>query len=215
MVQVKICGLTQKRDVQRAVSLGADVLGFILAPSPRQVSLEQVARIQQEIPPFVFRTAVVVNPERERLEDILATNLFNCIQFHGTEKPGLLAEVKTPGLKIIKALSVGQKNDLQAIKKYQSFVDHFLFDTRVKGQTGGTGQTFDWNLLAEIQVKKPFILAGGLGPDNLLKALEEVQPAVVDINSRCEKKPGIKDFKLLENVFAIIDKYNKNRGVGK
>lgn len=189
VIQIKICGLTRRRDVTTAVDLGVDALGFILTESPRQVSLECAARLVEDIPPFVSRVAVVMNPEQERLSEIVSSRLFSHIQFHGQENPTMLIDLP---IKTIKTFSVETEADLREIDKYQG-ADYFLFDTRIRKARGGTGKTFDWTLIKKITGKKPFILAGGLGPENVLQAIRSCNPAAVDLNSRLESEPGKKD----------------------
>lgn len=203
MTGIKICGLTTREDVLRAQKFGANALGFILAESSRQVSLEQIFKLTDGITPFVNRVAVVVNPEKHLLRRLIKSGLFDCIQFHGSEDPGLIDSIP---LKKIKAISVAEPEDLEQLDFYQDVVDYFLFDTRSDGKTGGTGKTFNWDLLSTKNIPCPFILAGGLGVDNIQRALREVKPAAVDINSKIEGSPGIKDEKLLRQVIELIRK---------
>ncbi|MFW6386716.1 MAG: phosphoribosylanthranilate isomerase [Bacillota bacterium] len=204
MTQIKICGMTRRKDIEKAVELRVDALGFILAKSPRQVKLEQVAKLTTDIPPFVARVGVVVDPDSQLLERILASHLFDYLQFHGNEKPGIL---KSCPLMRIKAISISTPADLKQVEKYRNCVDYFLFDTKVDDRRGGTGEVFNWDYLQDINPGLPIILAGGLGPDNIKTALEQVKPAAVDLNSRLESEPGVKDLRLMEE---IVDKINSN-----
>lgn len=200
-VMVKVCGLQRKSDLLYAVKLGVDALGFILADSPRQVSIKKVKKITAGLPPFVIRVAVVVNPSQEKLIEIIESQLFDYIQFHGQEDPDLLRKVP---LKTIKAIPVAKSSDLKLVDQYRDAADYLLFDTKAGQQTGGTGKTFNWQLLAQQEFEQPFILAGGLGADNIETALQQVKPAAVDINSKIETSPGIKSNRLLEQVIIKI-----------
>ncbi|SFL98693.1 phosphoribosylanthranilate isomerase [Halanaerobium salsuginis] len=200
-VMVKVCGLQRKSDLLYAVKLGVDALGFILADSPRQVSIKKVKKITTGLPPFVIRVAVVVNPSQEKLIEIIESQLFDYIQFHGQEDPDLLRKVP---LKTIKAIPVAKSSDLKLVDQYREAADYLLFDTKAGQQTGGTGKTFNWQLLAQQEFEQPFILAGGLGADNIETALQQVKPAAVDINSKIETSPGIKSNRLLEQVITKI-----------
>ncbi|ADQ15570.1 phosphoribosylanthranilate isomerase [Halanaerobium hydrogeniformans] len=206
-VMIKLCGMTLKRNVDFAVESGVDALGFILAKSPRQITLAQAKELTKDLPPFINRVAVVVNPQDNELEKILASRLFDYIQFHGDESP-LLIE-KTP-LKTIKAISINEAQDLDRLKRYKNIVDYFLFDTKIAEQIGGTGQSFDWSLLKDKAVKNNFILAGGLGPQNIELALKTLEPAAVDLNSQLESSPGIKNEVLINKTIAKIRAFEKN-----
>ncbi len=208
-MRIKICGLTRKKDVNMAVQLGADALGFILADSPRKVSLSQVKSLTQNISPFVDRTAVVVNPSYSKIKKIVESNLFNYIQFHGQKEPDFLKKIRTPGLGIIKAFSLQQEKDLKNVVLYNNTADYFLFDTRINNRRGGTGQTFDWSLLEKTDNTKPYILAGGLGPKNIIAAAKKTGAKAFDINSKIETKPGKKDRVLMTRLFQNLSIINK------
>ena len=203
-VRIKVCGLTKRDDIREACRLGVDALGFILAASPRKVLLSEVSRMFDRLPPFVSRVAVVVNPSRARLDQIIASHLFDYIQFHGEEEVDLLKRAADNGPGVIKAISVKAESDLALIEKYRNYTDYFLFDNSVKAQRGGTGTAFNWSLLNDYQIGKPFILAGGLGPVNVLDAVQLLKPAAVDLNSKIESRPGKKDFQLLQKVVDIL-----------
>ncbi len=203
MVQIKVCGLTRKQDVMTAVKFGVDALGFILAKSPRQIDLGKVYKLTDELPPFISTVGVVVNPSIKRLEKIAGSNLFDYIQFHGNEEPDLIAK---NSVKSIKAISISDQRDLIWLKRYQE-VDYFLFDTKIDSKKGGTGISFDWSLINNCKINSSFILAGGLGPDNILQALAEVESAAVDLNSKVEISPGIKDKELLKQTISKIKGY--------
>jgi phosphoribosylanthranilate isomerase len=189
MTRVKVCGLTRREDVETALELGVDALGFILVESPRKVTLEQVAGLTAGIVPFVSTVAVVKDPSEEELKDIVGSGLFSHVQFHGHEDPALM---KGLGVRTIKAFGISGPEDLKGIAAYGES-DFFLFDARVGAASGGTGRTFDWSLLEGVGIEKPFILAGGLGPENVAEAIRGCRPAAVDLNSRLETAPGVKD----------------------
>ena len=207
MIQIKICGLQQKTDIEKTISCGGNSLGFILAPSPRNVSLKKATNLTKNLPPFVSTTAVVVNPSPGRLQEIIGTRSFDYIQFHGKEPPELLKRARKQNIRVIKGIPVANKIDTDELKKYQKVADFFLFDTSINEKSGGTGKTFDWSLLEKIEIDRPFILAGGLGPKNIEKALNNVNPRAVDINSKIEKKPGKKDHRLMDELFMKIENW--------
>jgi phosphoribosylanthranilate isomerase len=201
---IKVCGMTCREDINYAVELGVDALGFILAKSPRKVELKTVEKLSSNLPPFIDLVAVVVNPESEKIEKIIKSGLFNYIQLHGSEDPEMIKELP---LKTIKAISIAGEEDLKEIDKYKDAADYLLFDTKLGHQTGGTGQSFDWSLLKDKNYTKKYILAGGLGADNIELALNNLRPAAVDINSRVEISPGKKDHQLLRKTIEIIKSF--------
>ncbi|MFW6001045.1 MAG: phosphoribosylanthranilate isomerase [Halanaerobium sp.] len=202
---VKVCGLTCREDIDFAVELGVDGLGFILAKSARKVELETVKELSHNLPPFIDIIAVVVNPQPKKIEEIIESGLFNYIQLHGSEDPEMIKKIP---LKTIKAISIEGAEDLKKIAKYQTAADFLLFDTKIGSQIGGTGQSFDWSLIEDSGQNNNYILAGGLGADNIELALKELAPAAVDINSQVESSPGKKDHKLLKETVEIIKNFN-------
>ncbi len=204
-MRVKVCGLTRKEDVAEAVRLGADALGFILAPSPRRVSIQEAGRLTEGLPPFVITVAVLMDPTEEDLEGIIESRFFQAIQFHGTEPPEMFRGIP---LRTIKAFGL-RSGVPEDIARY-ACADWFLFDAGKAGD-GGTGQSFDWSLLEGGDFKKPFILAGGLGPENLPEALRRTGAAAVDLNSRIEAAPGVKDHERMKLAFMKIRRYETER----
>ncbi|HOA76952.1 MAG TPA: phosphoribosylanthranilate isomerase [Thermosynergistes sp.] len=199
MTQVKVCGLTRRQDVEMAIEVGADALGFILAESKRRVTLDQVRELARDVPPFVTTVAVVADPEEEELKAIAESGLFSCIQFHGDESPETVA---SSPLKAIKALGVESKEDTARAALYDEASCWILFDSK----RGGSGRTFDWSFLKGFE--RPFILAGGLGPENITEALKELSPAAVDFNSRVESSLGVKDRKALASAIEKVRIYD-------
>jgi phosphoribosylanthranilate isomerase len=204
--RVKMCGTTRLEDALAAVRLGVDALGFIFYPrSPRCVSLSAAKAIIVQLPPLVDRVGVFVDASIEQIIACSACGL-SLLQLHGKESPEFCREVKRalPCCGIIKAFRVGGESVAADFVPYGDCVDAFLLDTYVKGAAGGTGQTFDWSLIAGLQLARPLFLAGGLAPDNVDKAIKEVQPYAVDINSGIETHPGVKDHRLLEALLTVV-----------
>lgn len=198
---IKICGMTRREDIEFAIRLKVNALGFILAESPRKVSLEDARFLIEGLPPFLSRVAVVVNPAAGELERIITSRLFDYIQIHGDVDPELL---KGLPVKTIKAVSIAGEGDLEELGRYAE-ADYFLFDTKAGTMMGGTGKSFDWGLLDNLKLDKPFILAGGLGPDNIKAALAMTRAAAVDLNSKVESSPGVKDHRLLLETVELIN----------
>ena len=200
--RIKMCGMTRSEDVAQAVDLGVDALGFIFySGSKRYLSLAQAKKLLKEIPPFVTRVAVLVNPAIVLVNQLLLELSIDCLQFHGEESPEFCSQFNVPYIKAIPALSMAQIE--QQINRY-SEASGILIDTPAPGIYGGTGQTFDWNMMPKLRTK-PLILSGGLNAENVKKAVTIVQPYAVDVCSGIESQPGIKDsVKMKEFVAAIV-----------
>lgn len=193
-VQVKVCGLTNLADAQKAVDYGADLIGFIFASSPRQVTKEEVEEIIDDLTGEFSVVGVFVNEELSKVEEIARDCGLDYVQLHGSESPSYCQELEQP---VLKAFSVKNKKSLEQLKDYN--VDKYLLDTYHPDKAGGTGETFNWELAKEAQKIGPIFLAGGLNPDNIKAAIEEVNPAGVDVSSGVESKPGKKDYQRLKS----------------
>ena len=190
-MEIKICGITNYDDAAAAVECGADALGFIFhSPSPRYVSPEEAKGIIDKLSGHpVCKVGVFVNHKRQLVKEIVSYCGFDMVQLHGDESPAYCASF--PPDILIKAAAPGSMDDLLKLESYR--VRAFVFDTRTGGLYGGTGKTCDWDLAAAFARRRPLIIAGGLGPDNVQDAIRKVAPAAVDMNSGVEAEPGIKD----------------------
>ena len=201
-VKVKICGMTNLKDVKVAVDGGVDAVGFIFyKKSPRSVTMQAVREIILELPPFVDSVGVFVNETAEQINKIADHCKLDRVQLHGDESPAFCKKIRR---RVIKAIRV---KDIQSLKKLSDYpVSSFLLDTFSEDQYGGTGRVFDWNLAYPAKKYGPIILAGGLTPINVHQAIQRIQPYGVDVCSGVESQPGIKDHKkmkaFLKNVKA-------------
>lgn len=194
MVRIKICGITNLKDAMDAAGLGADALGFIFAPSPRQIEPARAKEIISKLPPWISTVGVFVNEKPERIMRIAGFAGLDMVQLHGEESPEYCAEL---GLKIIKAVKVKDKNNLKKIDDYN--VSGIILDTYDPKLMGGTGKSFNWNLAVSAKkFGKPVILSGGLTPDNVSDAIKKVKPYGVDVSTGIEFSPGKKDFKKMK-----------------
>jgi phosphoribosylanthranilate isomerase len=189
-VRIKICGITNTEDALAAAELGADAVGFVFAPSPRQVSPEKAREVIMALPPLVQAVGVFVDEDSEKVTSIADFCRLDLFQFHGNEPAAYCARF---GRRVIKAVRVQNQGSLEGCSEYRSIVDAFLLDTYVSGRSGGTGLTFDWNLALEAKRYGRIILAGGLDPDNVAGAISAAKPYAVDASSGLEQKPGVKD----------------------
>lgn len=202
MVKIKICGITNLEDAQRAVSFGADALGFILADSPRNVKPETVKSIIGNLKGDVLKVGVFVNEPVEEMMRTAGSLGLDAIQLHGDEDSECCSKLK--GWQVIKAFRIKDDSSLTLMPRYKDAFA-FLLDTFTDTAYGGTGRTFDWNLAIKAKAfGKPVILSGGLGIVNIEEAIKIVRPYGVDISSSIEIRPGKKDSKLMERVIGII-----------
>lgn len=194
----KICGLTDATAVEAAVEHGADMVGFVFyPPSPRNVSAEQAEALLNEVPSGIDRVGLFVDPETDFLDKILAKARLDLLQLHGDETPERCRAISVYfGLPIIKAIKVSTKADLKAAKDYEDAVDWLMFDARSSTEgalPGGNGKAFDWTILKGAEFKRPWLLAGGLTPENLSQAVQQSGARAVDVSSGVESAPGQKD----------------------
>jgi phosphoribosylanthranilate isomerase len=194
----KICGLTDAAAVEAAVTHGADMLGFVFyPPSPRNLGAEQAENLLHDVPSGIDRVGLFVDPETDFLDRILAKARLDLLQLHGDETPERCRAVSIYfGLPIIKAIKVSTRADLKAAKDYEDVVDWLMFDARPPADgalPGGNGQPFDWTILKGADFKRPWLLAGGLTPDNLSQAVQQSGATAVDVSSGVESAPGQKD----------------------
>jgi len=197
-VRVKICGLTRPGDVADAVAAGASHVGFVFfARSPRHLSLDAAAALAGEVPPGVAKVALTVDAEDAALDALLARVPVDILQLHGGESPARVAGIRArSGLPVMKAVGVGTAADLPALDAYGRVADMLLVDAKPPKDAalpGGNGLAFDWNLIAGRRWPVPWMLAGGLTPDNVAAALRLTGARQVDASSGVEAAPGVKD----------------------
>ena len=188
--RIKICGVTRVEDARAAAELGADAIGLVFyAPSPRNVDPEQARAIIAAVPPFVTIVGLFVDPTLDQVESVLRRCSFGLLQFHGEEAPDFCSRF---GLPYVKAARVRAGADLvQYLSPYHT-ARGWLLDAYHDRLYGGTGASFDWNLIPR-DLARPVILSGGLGPDNVGAAVRQVRPWAVDVSSGVETAKGVKD----------------------
>jgi phosphoribosylanthranilate isomerase len=208
--QLKVCGLTKINQIQELISLNVDFLGFIFyEKSPRYVlhhlSLKEIAEI-----PHFGKVGVFVNETVEKISEISEKTKLSFIQLHGDEDEEFILKLRKfigENIKIIKVIRIGNQKivELQkTINQQPSTVNYLLFDTDSKA-FGGTGKTFDWQILNEIEIPKPYFLSGGISLENIhqLSTINH-QPAVLDINSKFETEPGSKDLEKIKTFKSLL-----------
>jgi phosphoribosylanthranilate isomerase len=218
-VRVKICGLTRLEDAELAVQLGAWALGMVFyEPSPRRCSLEQAGRIAAALRRRAELCGVFVNASLEEIAHVADEIGLTMVQLHGDEGPSFCAEVaRRTGARTVKAVQISSAGDVRDMERFH--VDFHLADARSAGAAraslrGGTGETFDWSLLAARRSATPLILGGGLEPGNVAAAVERVRPHAVDTASGTESAPGRKDPAKLRAFFAAVGEAAREGGAG-
>src|SRR6056297_216618 len=196
--RVKICGLTRPEDVRAAAEAGATYGGFVFFPkSPRNVAPDRARDLAVSAPIGLAKVALVVDPTDDFLRDILSIVPIDILQLHGHESPARVAELRARwGLPVMKAVGVAEQADLEALQTYQKVADQILVDAKPPKNAdlpGGNGLTFDWRLLSGRRWSKPWMLAGGLTPENVAQAVAMTGVAQVDVSSGVESAPGLKD----------------------
>ncbi len=197
-IRVKICGLSEARHVDAAVRAGAAYVGFVFFPkSPRNVSVDEAALLAGAVPPGVAKVALVVNAEDAALDEILGRVPLDMLQLHGSESPARVDEVRARfGLPVMKAVGVAGEEDLPALAEYGRVADQLLVDAKPPKDAalpGGNGLSFDWRLVAGRRWPVPWMLAGGLTPENVGEAIRLTGARQVDVSSGVETAPGVKD----------------------
>ena len=198
---IKVCGMRDAENIRDVESLGIDLMGFIFWPRSSRYGAERPAYL----PTKCKRVGVFVDEELETIRRIADDYALDYIQLHGHESREYCAQLN--GLKLIKAISVSGHDDIATYKTYESLVDYFLFDTKCPS-VGGSGQQFDWSVLSAYDSSTPFLLSGGIGPDDAerVKAFHHSKCIGIDLNSRFELSPGLKDVAALQKFLNEINR---------
>ncbi len=211
-MRIKICGIKNLEQGQAIATYGATALGFICVPnSPRYVTAEQIKLIIDGLPENIDKIGVFANESVEQIVSISQISGLTGVQLHADESPTFCQELrqeltnkKAAKIEIIKALRIRNLDDLENAVIYANHVDTLLLDAYHPQQLGGTGQTLDWNLLQNFNSSCPWFLAGGLTPDNIIDALNQVKPDGIDLSSGVEIAPGNKDLDKVARLFARL-----------
>ena len=205
-IEVKVCGLTSLADARYCAGAGADYLGFVFhEESPRHVTPPAVKEIAEWLhgPEIV---GVFVDRPADHVNEIAREAGLTMVQLHGNETPATCREIDLP---IIKALRVRKDDTAAALAEqmdaYDGLVRLFLLDTYHPDQHGGTGESFDWKIAAELSSQYPIMLSGGIDAANVGEAVRTVRPLAVDLSSSVESAPGVKDFDLLSHFFDAFE----------
>lgn len=197
-IRVKICGLATQEGVQAVADAGAAYVGFVFFPkSPRNVSIEQARELALSAPVGLAKVALVVDADNALLDAITNAVPLDMLQLHGHESPERVLEIKARyGLPVMKAVGIADASDVPDIDVYNAVADQILIDAKPPKNAdlpGGNGLSFDWTLIAKRRWPKPWMLAGGLTPENVSEAIALTGATQVDVSSGVERGVGIKD----------------------
>lgn len=204
---VKICGLSTPDTLEAALEAGADMVGFVFfPPSPRNLSFDEAAALGAQATGRSLKVALSVDADDALLDGIVKRLQPDLMQFHGKETPERVRAVKARyGLPVMKAIHVSEAADLAVLRDYDGVADRLLFDARPpKGAVlpGGNGAAFDWTILENMATVSPWMLSGGLGPENVAEAIRVTHAPGVDVSSGVETAPGVKSADLIRRFMA-------------
>ncbi len=194
---VKICGLKTPDALEATIAAGADMAGFVFFPaSPRHVALGKAAALGQQAARRILKVALLVDADDEAISAIVAALQPDYLQLHGQESPQRVAEIRRRfGVRVIKAIGVGARGDIEVARKFPD-AEMLLLDAKPPQDSalpGGNGRAFDWTMLADSHVSRPWLLSGGLHPGNVGTALRQTRAPGVDVSSGVESSRGVKD----------------------
>jgi phosphoribosylanthranilate isomerase len=207
-MKIKVCGLRDPQNMEQVAALIPDYMGFIFYGSSPRFVADVPAETLNALPASIGKTAVFVNESAENINALIDQFKFDAVQLHGNESVEFCSEFKGR-VKVIKAFGLNNDFDFEQLNAYVDKVDFFLFDTKTDIH-GGSGKTFDWGILDKYQLGIPFFLSGGISLENLEEIKKIIHPQFygVDLNSRFETAPGIKNIEKLKVAFNAIKQFD-------
>jgi phosphoribosylanthranilate isomerase len=209
-MKIKVCGLKMPENILAVAALNPDFMGFIFYEgSPRYVG-NQAEKMLENIPSSIQKTAVFVNKSAVEINTLIDKYHFDAIQLHGDEDPDFAYSFRNK-VKVIKAFGVDNTFNFEKLNDYVNKADYFLFDTKTE-KHGGSGKPFDWSVLDNYQLDVPFFISGGVSPENLEQVLNLNHPQLygIDLNSKFEDTPGVKNIEQLTKAFETVKKAYTN-----
>lgn len=209
MTSIKICGIKTPEILSVAASAGARFAGFVFVPqSPRYIHPEQARLLSRQLPTGLRSVGLFVDPSDEDLAHILGAVSLDFIQLHGDENPARVQAIKSRfNIPVIKAFAISAADDLDQVAAYIPVIDWILFDAKAPASSniaGGNGVAFDWTILKDKKFSKPWMLSGGLTPENVADALNILNPDAVDVSSGVESSRGVKDAQKVRDFIAAV-----------
>jgi phosphoribosylanthranilate isomerase len=212
---VKICGLSTPDTLDAALAAGADMLGFVFfAKSPRHISFETARALAEHACGKAQKVALTVDADDAAMTSIVDALRPQVLQLHGHEPPQRVAELRARfGLPVMKAIGLSRKEDLSEIGRFEAVADWLLFDAKPSDTAlpGGNGEAFEWSLLRDLKIAKPWLLAGGLNAENVTAALLATNAPGVDVSSGVEAAPGVKSKEKINAFIANARRAHQQR----
>jgi phosphoribosylanthranilate isomerase len=210
-VEVKICGLDRAETVDAAIEFGAAYTGFVFyPPSPRNLTPADASDLTARVPSNVTRVALFVDPSDDDIAAVLDLNQIDLLQLHGAESAERIAAIKSiTGLAAMKVVKLAGADDLAASQEYLNTADHLLFDAKPPAEMtnalpGGNALAFDWKLLRNAEIALPWMLAGGLTPENIAEAVAISGAKAIDVSSGVENAPGVKSVEKIKAFLTAV-----------
>lgn len=206
-MRVKICGMTNLEQASAIAQLGVETLGFIcVRQSPRYLPPDQIAAITPDLPPDTASIGVFANADLSEIISIVEETHLTGVQLHGQESPAFCQQLRSqlPDVELIKAIAVKNPASLKQTDTYAEWVDTLLLDAYDPKQLGGTGKSFNWDYLQSFTPPRPWLLAGGLTPNNIDQALTQAKPSGIDLSSGVERAPGDKNLDLVTKLLQVL-----------
>ena len=204
-MKIKVCGMRDVRNIAEVAEIGPDYMGFIFyGRSPRYCGDIDPSLIES-LPDGIKPVMVTVDMSEERILGVARKYGFRIVQLHGDEKPDLCDSLRTKGFTVVKAVGMESEGSLKTLRRYAGHVDLFLLDTRCKSK-GGSGKKFNWDILGHYDLEEDFWLSGGIGIEDAetLKGISHPHFKGIDLNSRFELSPGVKDTERLRSFFNVM-----------
>ena len=201
-VKLKVCGMKYPENIAEVWAIKPDYMGFIFYEASKRY-IDALAPELVKGLDGVKKVGVFVNASLEQVQAAVEAYGLDLVQLHGAEDVAFAAAVGAMGVEVMKAFGIGEDFDWQLLAAYEPVVQYFLFDTKTAAH-GGSGQTFDWSLLENYRLQKPYFLSGGLSAENVKLALASEDPRLfaIDVNSKFELRPGLKDVTLLKTIYG-------------
>ena len=207
-MKLKVCGLKHPKNIREVAEQHPDFMGFIFYnKSSRFIDNIDLTAVLAEISPAIIKTGVFVNEEESNIKDLIIAYGLGAVQFHGNETPEFCGNFKKTALKVIKAFGIREASDFNDIKKYEGSCDYFLFDTKTQ-KYGGSGESFDWELLEFYTGQTDFLLSGGIGFDDLeeIQKISHSRFVGIDVNSGFEIEVALKDIELIKRLTLALNR---------
>lgn len=199
--KLKICGMKAPANIKDVAGLQPDYMGFIFYKGSKRYIADLSADGLKNLPSSIKKTGVFVDAPEQEILDMIGLYELNAVQLHGNESADYCHRLLGKGVEVIKAFGINESFDFERLKDYEDSVNYFLFDTQADSH-GGSGKTFSWDLLKRYVLNKPYFLSGGIGLEQLagLRMLKDERLYAVDVNSRFETEPGLKDITKLKEI---------------